>query len=76
MSPDNDLELRNTGHGSAIFERTDRRSGLIDSGYSEFTTSGNETVYAIITDDRLVTHITVTGANDGWTVSQVGTPGY
>ena len=29
------------------------------SGYSEFTISEAETVYAITIDDRLITHITV-----------------
>lgn len=49
--------------------------GLITSGYSEFNMSDSETVYAIIIDDRLITHITVTRTNDGWTVSHVRAPG-
>lgn len=49
--------------------------GLMTSGYSEFTMSDSETVYAIIIDDRLITHITVARTPDGWTVSHVRAPG-
>lgn len=48
--------------------------GLITSGYNEFTMSDSETVYAVVIDDRLITHITVTRTNHGWTVSHVRAP--
>ncbi|HQZ35174.1 MAG TPA: hypothetical protein PK020_12160 [Ilumatobacteraceae bacterium] len=49
--------------------------GLITSGYSEYTPSDTETIYAIITDDRLITLITVTHTTEGWTVTHVKAPG-
>ncbi len=49
--------------------------GLMRSGYDEFTMTEDETFYAIIIDDRLITHITVTRTADGWTVSHVKAPG-
>ena len=48
---------------------------LMTSGYDEFTMAEDETFYAIIIDDRLITHITVTRTADGWTVSHVIAPG-
>jgi len=49
--------------------------GLMTSGYREYTRSGDETFYAIIIDDRLITHITVTRTADGWAVTHVKAPG-
>ena len=33
------------------------------------------TVYAIVIDDRLITHITVANTPEGWTVTKVKAPG-
>jgi len=49
--------------------------GLMTNGYREYTRSGDETFYAIIIDDRLITHITVTRTADGWAVTHVKAPG-
>jgi hypothetical protein len=57
------------------FLDTDQLPGLMASGYTEFTMSEAETVYAIIIDDRLITHITVANTPEGWTVTKVRAPG-
>ena len=79
---DNNIDTDVTGAPSATaadallaFLDSDQVPGLMTSGYSEFTMSEDETFYAIIIDDRLLTHITVTRTADGWTVSHVKAPG-
>ena len=79
---DNDVDTDVTGLPSATaaeallaFLDSDQVPGLLTSGYDEFTMSEDETFYAIIVDDRLITHITVTRTADGWTVSHVKAPG-
>lgn len=57
------------------FLDSDQLPGLITSGYTEFTMSEDETIYAIIIDDRLITHITATNTPEGWTVTEVKAPG-
>lgn len=49
--------------------------GLMTSGYTEFQVSDAETIYAIIIDDRLITHITVTNTSEDWAVTNVKAPG-
>jgi hypothetical protein len=58
-----------------VFLDSGQVPGLITSGYSEFIVSDGETIYAITTNDRLITHITVTRTTDGWTVRHVKAPG-
>lgn len=79
---DNNIDTDVTGAPSATaadallaFFDSGRVPGLMTSGYSEFTVSEDETSYAIIIDDRLITHITVTRSADGWSVSHVRAPG-
>jgi hypothetical protein len=57
------------------FLDSDQLPGLMASGYTEFTTSEDATIYAIIIDDRLITHITVANTPEGWTVTKVRAPG-
>lgn len=57
------------------FLDSDQLPGLMTSGYTEFTVSEAETIYAIIIDDRLITHITVTNTPEGWAVTKVKAPG-
>lgn len=57
------------------FLDSDQLPGLMASGYTEFTTSEGATIYAIIIDDRLITHITVANTPEGWTVTKVRAPG-
>lgn len=57
------------------FLDSDQLPGLITSGYTEYTMSEDETIYAIIIDDRLITHITVANTPEGWTVTKVRAPG-
>jgi hypothetical protein len=79
---DNDIDTDVTGLPSATaadallaFLDSGQVPGLMRSGYDEFTMTEDETFYAIIIDDRLITHITVTRTADGWTVSHVKAPG-
>jgi hypothetical protein len=57
------------------FLDSDQLPGLMTSGYTEFTMSDAETIYAIVIDDRLITHITVTNTPEGWAVTKVKAPG-
>jgi hypothetical protein len=78
----NDIDTDVTGLPSATaadallaFLDSGKVPGLMTSRYSEFTASKDETSYAIIIDDRLITDITVTHAPEGWTVSHVKASG-
>ena len=79
---DNDVDTDVTGLPSPTaadallaFLDSGQVPGLMTSGYDEFTMAADETFYAIIIDDRLITHITVTRTANGWTVSHVKAPG-
>ncbi len=49
--------------------------GLVTSGHHAFTLSETETIYAVIRDDALITHITVSRGDDSWAVTHVTAPG-
>ena len=79
---ENDIDTDVTGLPSATaaeallaFLASGKVPRLMTSGYSEFTESEGETTYAIIIDERLITHISVNRNPDGWTVSHVKAPG-